>query len=87
MAQQPEPRIVVSADTDASGRLLIRVQDNGVGISEEAKKNIFVPFFTTKKNGSGIGLSLARQIMRMHGGTITLHSVPHKETVFTLRFP
>jgi len=87
LAQQPEPRIVVSADTDESGRVVIRVKDNGVGISEEAKKNIFVPFFTTKKNGSGIGLSLSRQIMRMHGDTITLHSVPHKETVFTLRFP
>ena len=47
---------------------------------------IFVPFFTTKDKGSGIGLSLARQIMRMHGGTISVQSVPERETVFSLIF-
>jgi signal transduction histidine kinase len=47
---------------------------------------IFVPFFTTKDDGSGIGLSLSRQIMRLHGGTLSVRSAPGEETAFTLRF-
>ncbi|HMV27428.1 MAG TPA: ATP-binding protein, partial [bacterium] len=47
---------------------------------------IFIPFFTTKPDGSGIGLSLSRQIMRLHRGSITVQSKPHVKTVFTLRF-
>lgn len=64
----------------------ILVRDNGPGISPEIITQIFVPFFTTRQNGSGIGLSLSRQIMRMHGGSLTVHSVPDKETVFCVRF-
>lgn len=60
------------------------VKDNGPGIPEELIKEIFVPFFTTKEQGSGIGLSLARQIMRAHGGSIQVQSVPGKETRFTI---
>ncbi len=62
------------------------VTDNGKGISPENLENIFVPFFTTKTDGSGIGLSLSRQIMRLHSGNITVNSLPGVETVFTLRF-
>ena len=64
----------------------IKVKDNGPGISTEVLDNIFIPFFTTKEKGSGIGLSLSRQIMLLHGGNISVKSDPDKETVFTLTF-
>jgi len=80
------PKIDMKAFTDNIGRVLIQVSDNGIGIMEETKEKIFIPFFTTKKGGSGIGLSLSRQIMRMHNGTINVNSKPDTETVFTLRF-
>ena len=64
----------------------IEVIDNGPGIIREALDQIFVPFYTTKRTGSGIGLSLSRQIMQMHNGSITVESEPDVLTVFTLRF-
>ena len=64
----------------------ICVIDNGPGISEENIDEIFVPFFTTRQNGSGIGLSISRQIMKAHGGNLKVRSVPYKETVFCLSF-
>lgn len=64
----------------------IEVIDNGPGIIPEAIEHIFVPFYTTKRNGSGIGLSLSRQIMQMHNGTLTVESTPEVRTVFTLKF-
>jgi two-component system, NtrC family, nitrogen regulation sensor histidine kinase NtrY len=64
----------------------IEVIDNGPGIIKEALEHIFVPFYTTKRTGSGIGLSLSRQIMQMHNGSITVESIPDVKTVFTLRF-
>jgi two-component system nitrogen regulation sensor histidine kinase NtrY len=79
-------RIQLTAGMDDRGMVIIRVVDNGSGITEEAMEKIFIPFFTTKKEGSGIGLSLARQIMRMHRGSISVQSKPNVETVFTLRF-
>jgi signal transduction histidine kinase len=66
--------------------IFIEVADNGPGIIPEAINRIFVPFFTTKKTGSGIGLALSRQIMQMHNGTLTVESQPDVRTVFTLRF-
>lgn len=71
---------------DDKGRVALRVTDNGSGIVEEAMDKIFVPFFTTKPSGSGIGLSLSRQIMRMHKGSIAVESKPNDRTAFTLRF-
>ena len=68
------------------GRPTIKIIDNGPGILPDVLDKIFIPFFTTKKNGSGIGLSLSRQILRLHGGTITAQSVPEKETIFSLTF-
>jgi signal transduction histidine kinase len=62
------------------------VSDNGPGIIREALQSIFVPFYTTKKTGSGIGLSLSRQIMQLHNGTLNVESEPGVRTVFTLRF-
>ena len=64
----------------------IEVIDNGSGIIKEALEHIFVPFYTTKRSGSGIGLSLSRQIMQMHNGSITVESEPDVKTTFTLRF-
>jgi len=66
--------------------IIIEVIDNGPGIIPEAINRIFVPFFTTKKTGSGIGLALSRQIMQMHNGSLTVQSQPEVKTVFTLRF-
>ncbi|MBN2030321.1 GHKL domain-containing protein [bacterium] len=83
---RPGARIDLSAQNDESGRIIIRVADNGPGIVEEVQEKIFIPFFTTKKKGSGIGLSLSRQIMRLHRGSISVHSDPNVKTVFTLRF-
>ena len=79
-------KILLQARLDARGRVIIQVSDNGPGILEEVQEKIFIPFFTTKKKGAGIGLALARQVMRMHRGTINVTSRPDTETVFTLRF-
>ena len=68
------------------GQVEILVRDNGPGIPPEMMEEIFVPFFTTRENGSGIGLSLSRQIMRLHGGSLKVQSVPNRETTFTLLF-
>src|ERR1035437_5399590 len=66
---------------------LIQVEDNGIGISSDIIEDIFVPFYTTKENGSGIGLSLSKQIMQNHYGTISVNSAPDKGSKFTLKFP
>lgn len=79
-------KIELTANLNEKSRILIQVVDNGIGVPDEIKEKIFIPFFSTDKNGSGIGLSLCRQIMRLHSGTITIHSKPNSETVFTLRF-
>lgn len=67
-------------------QISIEITDNGHGISEEILDNIFTPFFTTRKDGSGIGLSLARQVMQMHNGSINVNSMVGKYTTFTLSF-
>lgn len=69
----------------SNGRVALRVQDYGVGIAPEALEKIFIPFFTTKKTGSGIGLSLSRQIMQLHGGSLKVAS-NDTGTVFTMVF-
>ncbi len=65
---------------------LIQVEDNGVGIPGDIIEDIFIPFYTTKKNGSGIGLSLSKQIMQNHNGTISVNSAPDKGAIFTIKF-
>jgi len=79
-------RVELSAYIDERGRPVIQVRDNGVGIPEENLDKVFVPFFSTKEGGSGIGLSLSRQVMQLHNGTISVSSKPGVESVFTLRF-
>ena len=86
VAGTPEAEVRLQARIDDRGRAVIQVIDNGPGIVEEALEKIFIPFFTTKKEGSGIGLSLSREIMRQHGGSISAVSYPNERTVFTLRF-
>ena len=86
VAGTPEAEVRLLARIDDRGRAIIQVIDNGPGIVEEALDKIFIPFFTTKKDGSGIGLSLSREIMRQHGGSISAVSYPNERTVFTLRF-
>ncbi|MGE5400528.1 MAG: sensor histidine kinase [Ignavibacteriales bacterium] len=78
--------IELSAMMGENGQILIQVKDNGTGILEDVQDKIFIPFFTTKESGSGIGLSLARQIMRQHNGNIRVFSRPNEITVFTLIF-
>lgn len=80
------PGIRLSAVLSPEGKAIINVEDNGVGIVEEALEKIFIPFYTTNKQGSGIGLSLSRQILRLHNATIGAKSVPDRGTTFTLRF-
>ena len=80
------PKIKLKAGTDGLGNPVIKVIDNGKGIAEEVAERIFIPFFTTKPEGSGIGLSLSRQIIRLHKGTLGVTSAPGERTVFKLRF-
>ncbi len=86
LAGRSHPRIEIDAALDDRGRPVIQVRDNGRGISPENLDKVFVPFFSTKQSGSGIGLSLSRQIMKLHGGSLSVASKPGQETVFTLRF-
>jgi nitrogen fixation/metabolism regulation signal transduction histidine kinase len=79
------PKINLKAEL-VNNLVQLKVSDNGPGISTEVLDNIFIPFFTTKEKGSGIGLSLSRQIMLLHGGNISVKSTPNTETEFTLRF-
>jgi two-component system, NtrC family, nitrogen regulation sensor histidine kinase NtrY len=81
-----EAEVKIVAGHGAENNREICVIDNGPGIPEENIDEIFVPFFTTRQNGSGIGLSISRQIMRMHGGNLKVRSIPGKETVFCLSF-
>jgi nitrogen fixation/metabolism regulation signal transduction histidine kinase len=81
-----DPQVALSAFMDGDGAVVMTVQDNGVGIVPEALEKIFIPFFTTRKQGSGIGLSLSRQILRLHHATIRAQSKPDEGALFTVRF-
>ena len=73
-------------ELDLHENVIINVSNNGSPISKESRNEIFVPFYTTKQEGTGIGLSLSRQIMRLHGGSITLARSDERGTLFTLLF-
>ena len=83
---QVERVIEMRAYVNDKSKPVIAIKDNGNGIDPEAMEKIFIPFFTTKKSGSGIGLSLSRQIMRQHQGTLSVKSTPGKGTEFFMRF-
>lgn len=80
------PVIELRAFLNKRGRISIQTIDNGPGILPEVLDKIFIPFFTTKPQGSGIGLSLSRQILRLHGGNINVWSEPEKGAAFSLSF-
>ena len=83
--EKTNPRIVLSA-LQENNKVLIKVADNGPGIPYELLDKIFIPFFSTKKSGSGIGLSLCKQIMLLHKGTIQVHSKENEGSAFVLKF-
>jgi signal transduction histidine kinase len=82
----PGPVITLSAYATGSGRPVIKVADNGMGMSPEVMDNIFIPFFSTKKSGSGIGLSLCKQILLLHKGNIQVQSAEGVGSAFLLHF-
>ncbi len=83
---RPEAKISLSAYMGPNNKTIIKVADNGTGMSKEVQEKIFIPFFSTKKNGSGIGLSLCKQIVMLHRGTIQIQSNEGQGTAFLLRF-
>jgi nitrogen fixation/metabolism regulation signal transduction histidine kinase len=83
---QEQKTIALRAYLNEKSRAVIAVKDNGTGIDPEALEKIFIPFFTTKKTGSGIGLSLSRQIMRQHQGTLSVKTTVGQGTEFFMRF-
>ncbi|WP_242917179.1 sensor histidine kinase [Pontibacter liquoris] len=84
--ERPDPTIILSAYSTAGGKIVIKIEDNGAGMSEAIQEKIFIPFFSTKKQGSGIGLSLCKQIVLLHRGTIQVQSAEGVGTAFILRF-
>jgi signal transduction histidine kinase len=86
LAETPDGRITLRASRDEQDKVLIQVEDNGPGIAPGNLDDIFVPFFTTKRNGTGVGLSVSRQIMQANNGLISVRSAPGEGSVFTLKF-
>ena len=86
VAGRAHPRIDLRAASTNQGKVFLQVIDNGTGILAEHLDSIFVPFFTTKRNGTGVGLSISRQLMRVNRGGISVRSNPGEGTVVTLRF-
>ena len=86
VVESPKPEVSVVASLGGKGHIIIAVKDNGSGMDEEILNNIFVPFFTTKRHGTGVGLSLVRQIVRLHRGQVGISSEADKGTEIRLRF-
>jgi len=80
------PKITIVASVNLNNRTTIEIADNGQGIKQDILDKIFMPFFTSKKKGSGIGLSLSRQIMQMHKGSISVRSKQGEGAIFTMVF-
>ncbi|MGQ7869077.1 sensor histidine kinase [Sunxiuqinia sp. sy24] len=86
LVETDNAQIDLLAGRNKNGQVEVCVKDNGPGIPKELLDEIFVPFFTTRENGNGIGLSLSRQILRLHNGSLRVRSAPHKETLFCMLF-
>jgi signal transduction histidine kinase len=86
LEETEKPKIEINGFYNKRGRPTLTVKDNGPGILPDVIDKIFIPFFTTKPEGSGIGLSLSKQILRLHNGTITAKSQPGNDTTFILTF-
>jgi nitrogen fixation/metabolism regulation signal transduction histidine kinase len=84
--EKEHPKIILSADQSLDKKIILKVADNGQGMPEEVMDKIFIPFFSTKKSGSGIGLSLCKQIVMLHKGTIQVQSKEGLGTVFVMQF-
>jgi nitrogen fixation/metabolism regulation signal transduction histidine kinase len=84
--EKQNARIILSAEQTTGRKIILKIHDNGQGISEELMDKIFIPFFSTKKQGSGIGLSLCKQIVMLHRGTIQVQSSAGEGTVFIMQF-
>lgn len=84
--EKEDPHILLSGYITPKNKVVIKIADNGSGMPEEILEKIFVPFFSTRKTGSGIGLSLCKQIMMLHKGTIQVQSVEGEGTAFLLHF-
>ena len=84
--EKENPKIILSADQALDKKIILKVADNGQGMPEEVMDKIFIPFFSTKKTGSGIGLSLCKQIIMLHKGTIQVQSMEGKGSVFVMQF-
>ena len=85
-AVNPDGTIILSACRNKD-TVIIQCSDDGCGIPDEIMDKIFDPFFTSKENGTGLGLSSSRRIVEAHGGTITAESAPDRGTVFTVTLP
>lgn len=86
LGEAAKPKVELEAYLNEQNQRIIKIIDNGIGIDEEVVEQIFVPFFTTKVGGAGIGLSLSRQIMRLHKGSISVQTQRGKGTIFLLTF-
>jgi len=90
LSDHKDGKIWMRGGIDVSGKVIIQIQDNGPGVKKAMKEKIFIPFYTVGSNGktkgSGIGLSLSRQIMRLHGGSLILNTMTGKGSTFTMRF-
>jgi two-component system nitrogen regulation sensor histidine kinase NtrY len=84
--EREHPRITLSAEITSNNKTLVKVTDNGMGMPPELQEKIFIPFFSTRKNGSGIGLSLCKQIMLLHKGNILVQSTEGTGSSFILQF-
>ena len=86
LKNRPHGRITISGYHGANYKTILKVADNGTGMTQEVMDKIFIPFFSTKKSGSGIGLSLCKQIMQLHRGNITVQSAEGEGTAFIMQF-
>ena len=86
LADRDSPRVDVVGNLNRQGHACVEISDNGPGVPTDIAKKVFVPFFTTKREGSGVGLALTRQVMLAHGGTVTLGASESGGAKFTLTF-
>ncbi len=84
MKENKNPKIKISLIHSRKGKTVLEIKDYGSGMKEEVKNEIFVPFYTTKREGTGIGLSISNQIVRSHGGTISVESTLNKGSTFKI---
>jgi len=80
-------KIFVEGELDETGYILIKIKDNGAGMDEENLKQVFEPFYTSKSKGTGLGLTICKELISLHGGDILIHSKRSKGTTVTVKLP